>query len=146
MRFNLREHLAVALSVTVLCLAILILVVWDRQAPITIERGEVLPHEVRAGNDIHIRITDYWHRRCTGMVYREVIGSDSIVHSYLPVRSRFSVDLEKQTIDLPLTLPAELPPGPAIVQSVVRFRECGFTSQWWPLVVVGPEIPFTVIE
>ncbi len=137
------QHCIVAPIVIMVALWLVWLLSIDRADPLSLEHAEMSPNPAYAGQYVTARWSLTWGRRCEGETSREIVGSDDVIRAYAKEATRMPSILGRQRVDKGFTLPASLPPGPAIYRAIMRFPKCGITSAVWPLTVRAPD---TVIE
>ena len=138
------RHAFLAPLAAVFAVALVLLIAFDRKAPLTFLQGEVRPEMPVAGQTVSVRWHTIWNRRCQGTVSREIVGPDLIIRAYRRHWLRVPVRLGQQVSDTDFQLDKALPVGATIYRAVVRFEDCGLTSRLWPIEVVAPELWFDV--
>jgi hypothetical protein len=106
----------------------------DRADPVTITSttisGDLVP-----GGKINIVWEAFSSRPCTGDARSWIVGSNRVVHDYIPrptvIRSK---DAEQGTYSVEVVLPSNIPPGPATRHTFVRYF-CNPLQYWlnWPI-------------
>lgn len=117
----------------------------DRRMPVEIREIDIIPGTPAPGDMLTIRKHLTWHRRCYGEIYRQIVGSDREVRVYAKEWIGVPWELSEEIETHRIALSPGVPLGEASYRSVVLFRECGFTSRWWPLEAIGPEVKIYVL-
>lgn len=139
------KHLVPAVTAVVLVVLLPIALAFDRRPPYRYYHTEIQPTDAHPGDEIVIVRQGTWRRLCEGTAYSEIIGSDRIIHLY-DHGLRYPTELDYVSVNRTLKLPLSLSAGPAIYRGVIRFANCGITSQWWPLEVEFQSVVFNVIR
>lgn len=121
-------------------------VIWDRRPVIdesTLE-GHAIPPIVREAGTLTIEWSAYRYRSCSTIVAREIVDSARTVHRLDQEIGPYSTTINGDTWRMSIPVPPAAAWGPAKYRSTITYP-CGFTLQWWPLVVKSPEIPFEIV-
>ena len=126
----------------------------DRTPPQVRRYGELIPNIVERGGYVHVKFWTTKRARpdCPGTVQQEIVDSQNTIFSKLaravgPVR--WEPDPENPNQDIfyghPVSIPDQAAPGPAMFRTVT-FRYCNWLQQTlhWPIVQIGPDLPFRI--
>jgi hypothetical protein len=129
----------------------------DRTPPVWRVSGELDPPVVVKGESVRVRFRVLKRIRpdCPGRVQQEIVDSQNTIFSKLsratgPARyepdqwgdARYEI-LVGQLV----AIPEQASPGPATFRTVT-FRYCNWLQTWlqWPIVQVGPNIRFMILD
>lgn len=139
------------LSALIMCVVVVIpimMVVSDRRAPFTFERGEMLTIEPRPGDTVTVRWTGKFHRECDGTVHRSIIDSGHTLHLLSPIFSVLSnVDVTPDTSyswQRSFNLPLAITSGLALYKTAPEYWCNGMQKNVWLIKVPVPDIQFVV--
>lgn len=114
----------------------------DNQPPYGWETGEVIPDPAPDGATVSIHWRFKVHRVCPGIVQRQIIDAQDVVHNYDPVPAASVRDVTPD-FWVTFTLPTGLPPGPSKYRVHAEYY-CNPLQYIWPIHVTTPEIIFTL--
>lgn len=129
----------------------------DRAPPVWRVSGELEPSSVVRGEKAHVRFRVVKRTRtdCPGRVQQEIVDSQNTIFSKLGRAtgpSRYEPDTwgdprYEILVGQDVTIPEQAAPGPAIFRTVT-FRYCNWVHSFfsWPIVQIGPDIRFTILN
>lgn len=129
---------------SLLVVAPLAYMVMDRDVPLKIEGGEVLPEQVVLGDTAQVHWQMQVLRICSGVVYRSLVDSQGTVWNSAPSKTKRSMKLGALDFTRNFQVPYGMALGPAKYQVKVLWR-CNPLQQYWPIEMHTPVLTFKVL-
>lgn len=147
-----RHYFFVPQMVAFLVAAPLAWMAFDRNPPLRLYNGVIIPMIVVPGENVRVVWRAHFSGRdCPGLTQREIVDSKSNIWPKV-LRGRRGVfvpdspGLATGAVKTPtLEIPEQIAPGPAYYK-VTQFYYCNFLQRWlaWPIVAASPNIRFEV--
>jgi len=117
----------------------------DRAIPFVRYHGTITPENPMPGSAVTITWEGQRYRDCPGTVYRRIVDSHNVPHSYDPVVAVYAKTENPDPMARTFKLPAGIAPGPAVYIATTYFV-CNPVHLLWPIVVSTPVIHFTIAD